>query len=181
MISTVTWKPGTNKELDDIFDRERSIQFQSDHRLAKNYSDDFYKFSVAFTIAFNDQQEPEICSSIARRACWPLGVYRIMNRLWKTENHRVAHSKFISEAMAGNARSQIDWLKNNADCKLLFISREKSNWMQWVSDKFLSQYDIKFEIAKNKYLTCPNELDSSCWQNIIYIGDHTYLDHWKSI
>lgn len=180
-MNTITWAPGSNKELDEIFDHYRILQFEDkNHKLAKNYSADFYKFSVAFTIAFNDEDEPEICSSIAKRDCWPNGAYRILNRLWKTKNHRIIHSKFISQAMAENAISQIAWLKENTKCSLYFISRESPHWMKWVSTKFSEQYYINFTIADNKYLTCPNECDDSCWQRIIYIGDSSLLDTWKS-
>lgn len=175
-----TWAPGSNRELDSLFDQYRQIQANSDHRLSSNYSKDFYKFSIAFTIAFNKEDKPEICSSIASRDCWPKGVYRIMNRLWKTENHRITHSKFISEAMVSNARSQISWLEDNTDCKLYFISRQTSNWMKWTAGKFYSQYGLNFLIAKNKYLTCPNECDDSCWQHIIYNGDAEILKQWKT-
>lgn len=179
-MKTVTWRPGTNKDLDQIFDAYRIQQYEdTDHKLSKNYSPEFYNFSIALTIAFNDNDEPEICSSIASRDCWPKGAYRILSRLWKTKNYRITHSKFISEAMVGNARSQITWLEQNTDCKLYFISRETSNWMRWTAEHFDSQYGLKFIIAPNKYLTCPNECDNSCWQHIIYNGNKTILKKWK--
>lgn len=178
-MNVITWKPGTNPELDNLFDHYRQHQEISNHRLSANYSKDFYKFSVAFTIAFNENNEPEICSSIANRDCWPQGAYRILNRLWKTKNYRIRHSKFISEAMVGNARSQIEWLKNNTDCQLYFISRETGNWMQWTADHFFNQYGLNFKIGPNKYLTCPNESDTSCWQHIIYNGNQRLLKKWK--
>jgi len=179
-MKTVTWRPGTNKDLDQIFDAYRIEQYEDkNHKLSKNYSTEFYKFSIALTIAFNDNDEPEICSSIASRDCWPKGAYRILSRLWKTKNYRIKHSKFISEAMVGNARSQIQWLKNNTDCELYFISRETGNWMKWTAEHFDSQYGLKFIIAPNKYLTCPNECDNSCWQHIIYNGNKNILKTWK--
>lgn len=180
-MKCLTWRPGSNKELDDLFDRYREIQASNQgHKLSKNYTRDFYSFSIAFTIAFSDKDEPEICSSIASRDCWPVNAYRILNRLWKTPNYRVKHSKFISEAMAENARSQITWLKENTDCELYFISRETSNWMKWTAYKFQHQHKIDFKIGPNKYLTCPNETHDSCWQSILYNGDSNLLKYWKS-
>lgn len=179
-MKTVTWVPGSNKEYDKMFDHYRAIQYNSNHRLSENYSKDFYKFSLALTMAINKSGDPEICSSIASRDCWPKNAYRILNRLWKTHNYRIKHSKFISEAMAGNALSQINWLKENTDCELYFISRETSNWLNWTAEKFNQQYNLKFNIGPAKYLTCPNECDSSCWQYILYNGDQKILDKWKS-
>jgi hypothetical protein len=180
-MRTVTWSPGSDKELDQLFDFYREQQYNDlDHRLRENYTKDFYKFCIAFTIAFNDDNQPEICSSIASRDCWPAGAFRIMNRLWKTKNYRINHSKFISQAMVDNANSQIEWLATNTDCKLYFISRQTSNWMRWTASKFSSQYGLDFKIAPNKYLTCPNECDATCWQSIIYSGDDNLLLEWKS-
>lgn len=174
-----TWKPGTNKDLDSLFDTYRQMQANSEHRLSKNYSEDFYKFTIAHTIAFNREGQPEICSSIASRSCWPDKVYRVMNRLWKTQNYRVKHSTFISQAMVGNLISQVKWLEQNTDFKLYFISREKDGWRDWSIKKFRSQFALEFKKAEGKYLTCPNELDDSCWQYIIFQGDAIVLNDWK--
>lgn len=179
-MRTVTWRPGSDQELDQLFDFYRQQQYNDlDHRLRENYTKDFYKFSIAFTIAFNDKDEPEICSSIAKRDCWPNGAYRILNRLWKTKNHRIIHSKFISQAMAENTISQIEWLKENTNYSLYFISRESPHWMKWTADRFLSQYGLEFNLGINKYLTCPNEMDKSCWQYILYNGDISIFEKWK--
>lgn len=179
-MKVITWKYGSDPELDQIFDHYRQLQFiDTSHRLSKNYSKDFYKFSIAHTIAFNNKEEPEICSSIASRSCWPSNVYRVMNRLWKTKNHRIKHSTFISEAMVGNLISQIKWLEQNTDFKLFFISREKDGWRDWSIQKFKEQFSINFKKAEGKYLTCPNESDDSCWQYLIYQGDHTVFSEWK--
>lgn len=177
---TITWTPGSDPDLDKIFDEVREQQYQNkDHRLWKNYGRDSFQFAVALTICFNDNDVPEICSSIASRECWPANTYRILNRMWKHSN-KVTHSKRISEAMAASVNSQIRWLQDNTECELYFISRQTDNWMSWVSEKFKLQYGLDFKIATNKYLTCPNEFDNSCWQHIIYSGDDTVLTQWKS-
>lgn len=181
-MKTYTWAPGTDSYLDDIFNQTREEHYQSiEHRLRENYSKHSFDYAdiVAYTIAFNDNDVPEICSTIANRPCWPGPAYRILNRLWKHTN-KVKHSTFISEAMVSNVISQVQWLEENTDCELYFISRQTDNWMKWVSTKFSEQYDINFTIAEDKYLTCPNECDDSCWQRIIYIGDKEILSEWKS-
>jgi hypothetical protein len=99
--------------------------------------------------------------------------------MWKHSN-KVSHSKRISEAMVASVVSQINWLKENTSCDLYFISRQTDNWMGWVAGKFKSQYNLDFKIAPNKYLTCPNECDETCWQRVIYTGDEQLLDNWKS-
>jgi hypothetical protein len=184
-METYTWAPGSNTELDRIFEQTRENNYQDlltlNHKLKENYSSNSFDWAgiVANTIAFNNDGVPEICSTIAQRDCWPSSAYRILNRLWKHTN-KVKHSKFISEAMVSNARSQIAWLEEHTDCELYFISRQTDNWMGWVSEKFKSQYNLDFNIAPHKYLTCPNECDDTCWQRVIYTGDEKLLNEWKS-
>jgi hypothetical protein len=178
-MKTITWSPGTNPELDQLFDSLRNKQYQDrNHRLWENYSKDSFKFAVALTICFNDNGVPEMCSSIASRDCWPRNTYRILNRLWKHSN-KIKYPKVMSPSFAESAKSQIDWLDKNADCDLYFISRQTDNWEQWVIRNFKEVYNVSFETDKYKYLTCPNECDETCWQNIIYHGDTSVLDRWK--
>lgn len=181
-METYTWAPGSNKELDEIFDRTREENYQSlDHRLRENYSSKSFAWAgiVANTIAFNKEGVPEICSTISQRDCWPNSAYRILNRLWKHTN-KTKYRTFISEAMVSNVQSQIEWLNENTDYEMCFISRQTNNWMDWVANKFAEQYNINFTIAPDNYLTCPNECDDSCWQRVIYIGNTDLLTQWKS-
>lgn len=178
---TVTWRPGTNQYLDSLFDHLREIQYNdTSHRLWENYSKESFSYAgiIAYTICFNDDDTPEMCSSISQRDCWPLGAYRILNRTWKHSNKKQM-MKEISLAMGETTLSQIQWLKENADYQLLFISRQTDNWMKWVSKNFKKQFNLDFTIATNKYLTCPNECDDSCWQHIIYQGSVDVLSSWK--
>jgi hypothetical protein len=177
-----TWTKGSVPKLDLLFDQLREQQYQDrSHRLWQNYSKTSFEHAgiIACTIYFDDDDLPEMCSSISSRDCWPNDAYRILNRTWKHSN-KVVHSVKISKAMVSNVRSQIEWLEKFTDYKLYFISRQTDNWMEWVAGKFKSQYDLDFTIAPNKYLTCPNECDETCWQRVIYTGDEQLLDNWKS-
>ncbi len=178
-MKTVTWSPGTNNELDQLFDVLREQQYQNrSHRLWENYSSDFLKYSIALTICFDKDNNPEMCSSIASRDCWPVGVYRILNRLWKHSN-KVAFPRVMSPSFAESAKSQIEWLANNTASKLHFISRQTDNWESWVIKNFCDIYAVNFQTDNYKYLTCPNECDNTCWQKIIYNGDPEILTQWK--
>lgn len=179
-MHTITWKPGTDKTHDELFDQLRAKQHSdTDHRLWKNYAADHFKFAVALTIHFDDQGEPEMCSSIASRDCWPGGAYRILNRLWKVHDARKSSAPGTMSASFGfSAQSQVQWLNTNTDYKLYFISRETDNWERWVARQFRA-YNLIFNTTDYKYLTCPNEQDSSCWQNIIYHGDAGVLEKWN--
>lgn len=181
-MQTVTWAPNTNAYLDHLFDQLREQQYQDrSHRLWENYSKNSFDYAgiIAYTICFDDNGVPEMCSSISSRACWPDGAYRILNRLWKHSN-KITFPKVMSPSFSESAKSQISWLKDNRNTKLYFISRQTTSWMEWVTKNFKRQFDLDFKIAKNKYLTCPNECDDSCWQNIIYNGQEDLLNLWKS-
>ncbi len=175
-----TWVPGTDNELDDLFDKLREQQYRDrSHRLWENYSSDFLKYSIALTICFDKDNNPEMCSSIASRDCWPTNAYRILNRTWKISNKKQIMPE-ISQAMGLTTANQIKWLNNNTTNHLYFISRQTNNWMTWVVNNFARQFNLEFIISETKYLTCPNECDDTCWQHIIYNGNYDILKNWKS-
>lgn len=178
-MRTVTWAPGSDLEMDQLFDQLREQQYSDrGHRLWKNYSKDSFNFAVALTICFNDDGEPEMCSSIASRDCWPINAYRILNRLWKHSN-KIKFPRVMSPSFAESAKSQIAWLAQNTNCELYFISRQTDNWEEWVIKNFQKVYGVDFKTDNYKYLTCPNECDETCWQKIIYNGNDQLLTQWK--
>jgi hypothetical protein len=165
--------------MDQLFDQLREQQYDDrSHRLWKNYSKDSFEFAVALTICFNDDGEPEMCSSIASRDCWPVNAYRILNRLWKHSN-KIKFPRIMSPSFAESAKSQIEWLSTNTNCELYFISRQTDNWEEWVIKNFQEVYGVRFKTDNYKYLTCPNECDDTCWQQIIYNGNEQLLTQWK--
>ena len=178
-MRTETWAKGTSSKLDKLFDDLREQQYQNrEHRLWKNYSKESFDSAVALTICFNDNEEPEMCSSIASRDCWPNNSFRILNRLWKHSN-KISYPRVMSNSFGYTARSQVDWLQNNTNCKLYFISRQTDNWEEWCIKNFRNRFELMFKTDNYKYLTCPNEYDGTCWQKIIYYGDESLLTQWK--
>ena len=176
----ITWEPGTNPEMDNLFDQLREAQYnRHEDRLWKNYSKDSFVFAVALTIVFDDNNNPEACSSIATRDCWPQGAYRILNRWWKHTN-RAVFPRNPTPGTTHLLHSQLEWLKANTNYKLYFISRDSPNWGILAAKQF-NKIGIPFDEPNNtQYLTCPNECDDSCWQTIIYHGDKDLLTTWKS-
>ena len=179
-MEAITWVPGTDLEFDQLFNTLRMQQYNNkSHRLWKNYGPDITDDSVALTICFDDDNQPEMCSSIASRNCWPGNTYRILNRLWKANEHRKSGAPgLMSQSFGISALSQIEWLNKNSNYKLYFLSRETPNWETYAVRQF-SRFGIKFETTEYQYLTCPNECDNSCWQNIVYYGDSEILHQWK--
>ena len=177
-MQTVTWRPKTNPEYDALFEQLRVVQYQNTaHPLWNNYSaDHFYKECTALTIVFNNGA-PEFCGSILKWTCWPAGVYRIVNRFWKINPLPGA----LPEATASSGpfiRSQLEWVYKHTDCQLAFISRESKHWQRWAV-KQLTNFGLDFAYNHNRYLTCVNEDDTTCWQTIVYHGNEDLLKHWK--
>lgn len=181
MIYAKTWRPGRNDELDKLFDTLRDNVYQDQtHELWQNYSKDRFKHCVALTISF-DNDIPLFCSSIANKTPWhhwPDGVYRIMNRYWRVgKNHNFL--KRISKGSGVMAQSQLNWLKENTDYELAFISRQTDNWQEFMINSFKNDFDIDFKMDNYIYCTCETPNDDSCWQKIIYTGNPDVLETWK--
>jgi hypothetical protein len=178
-MEAITWEPGTRPDLDQLFDQLRVERYNDrSHRLWKNYGEDSFQDAVALTISFNDNNEPEVCSSISSRSCWPDTVYRIYHRTWKTAEKK-QFLRTVTPAMGIAGTSQVRWLLDNRNCQLYFISRETENWQEWMIENFYKNHSLKFKMDNYRYLTCPNECDDTCWQHIIYQGDSRLLTKWK--
>ena len=178
-MRTITWAPGTNLEHDELFESLRAIHYaDTSHRLWKNYAREEFKDAVALTIYFDNNNDPELCSSISSRSCWPTGAYRILNRMWKCNNKK-QFLRRISDCVGRSAESQIKWLNAHVELELYFCSRQTNHWDKWTINSFREQFNIVFNTDSFKYLTCPNECDDSCWQTIIYSGNEKLLEEWK--
>jgi hypothetical protein len=173
------WVPGSEPEFDELFDKLRAKQFehQEDH-LWYNYSESAFLECDALCIAFDDQGNPEFCSSILKRSCWPDNTYRVLNRLWKTIPRIQSIRKGASPGFLNSISAQSQWLKENRTADLIFISRKNNNWQTILLDS-LDRYNMPFKTDKYKYLTCSNVNDEDCWQHIIYCGDESKLPQWE--
>lgn len=177
-MNAFTWKPETNTPLDKLFDELRLKQEKTTHPLASNYTKNNFKDCLAFSIVFENDL-PILCSSILGRNCWPNNVYRILNRLWKVNDFKNNPIQNTHPTVGPLITSQINWLKENTDFELIFISRETPNWQKWSVFQLSHNYGFEFEYDDYKYLTCPNFTNESCWQRIIYQGNKDLLKLWE--
>lgn len=181
MIYARTWIPGQDQELDTLFEKLRSDIYQKqEYTLWANYSEKNFQHCKALTISF-DNDKPLFCSSILGKTPWhkwPDNVYRVMNRYWRVGGDH-SFLKRVSEGSGIMVQNQLNWLKENTDWKLAFISRQTDNWQDFAIDSFKNYFDIDFKMDNYSYCTCETPNDDSCWQKIIYIGDSTVLETWK--
>lgn len=172
------WRPGTSRRLDQEFDiLRRMMHNDSRHPLHANYNEDAFRECIALSIMYNNNGYPHFCSSILNRPCWPEQAYRVINRLWKVVPHDSVLTKFSDEGIT-LLKSQITWLQENTDSKLHFISREYEHWRKF-TQRELVKHNLIFSTTEHRYLTCDNTGDNTCWQYILYQGEHTLLENWN--
>lgn len=178
-MTAITWKPGTDSLYDPLFDHLRELHYRDKtHHLWSNYNrEHFINEAAALTIVFDNHGNPTHCGSVLQRSCWPDKVYRVLNRLWRV-NRYDGPIKDIDPNGGLLLKSQIDWLQENTDYELAFISRESKHFQKWLIGQCRKNYQLDFEHDDYLYLTCPNPSDNSCWQRIIYQGNKNLLESW---
>ena len=179
-MHTITWRPGTDTLWDPLFDHLRERQYRDhEHPLSKNYNKDhFINECAALSIAFDENWMPYYCGSILKRDCWPEHTYRVVNRFWSVQ-HNPVPIKDYSIVGLELLKSQINWLRENERCDLLFISREAKYWQKWTVKQFEKNEINNFKFDGHKYLVCNSPTDDSCWQRIIYQGKEELLEQWS--
>lgn len=173
--TVITWSK--NKKLDTLYNNLREYHFAKDHRLKYNYDHNHLNEVSAKSIYWNTKGEPEILCSILARPCWPKNVYRILNRLWKVNLN--SNSPFsIQEGFGKLVLNQLEWCKNN-NAEAVFMSRQTNHWQSWASKHIQEQTNIKFLSPREKFLTCTNDNDLTCWQKILFYGNENILNNWR--
>jgi hypothetical protein len=166
--------------LDSIYENLRSKHYaNTSHRLYNNYGPEHVAELSAKSIYWGLDGQPKIVCSILARSCWPADTYRILNRLWKPEiNSDDAFS--IDKGFALLIQDQINWCKEN-DAQAVFMSRQTpGRWQEWAAGILNKMTGISFHLPNERFLTCSNEDDESCWQRIIFTGDVELLNNWKN-
>jgi len=165
--------------LDSIYEDLRKKHYiKTGHRLYKNYSEYHIQEVSAKSIYWGHSGEPEIIASILTRPCWPAGIFRILNRLWKPA--MLTNPIFeISEGFVKLIEDQISWCEIRK-AKGAFMSRQGDTaWREWAIHELQNKTDLKFYLPPQKFLTCATEEHNDCWQKIMYCGDESELDNWK--
>lgn len=172
----ITWVK--DKSLDDLYESLRAEHVNTNHRLNKNYSRDHVQEVSAKSIYWGADGNPKIVASILTRPCWPGNVYRILNRLWKTEMNTGSVFE-IDPGFGKLIESQTDWCLENGAHGVFMSRQNNTSWQAWAQPIFIKQTGIEFISPSNRFLTCDNELDNTCWQQILYYGDTDLLNTWK--
>jgi hypothetical protein len=179
---TEIWIPGTDAELDKLFEQLRTQQHSDTaHPLYRNYIAEAFKECSALSITF-ENDKPIVVSSILARDCWPKNTYRILNRFWKVHEHRLPHldRNHGMTVFSKTVRTQLNYAEKELGADLIFMSRQHDNWQKFTKKILTEKVGIEFKYNDHKYLTCGNEQDDTCWQKILYRGNETLLTDWKN-
>ena len=178
---TEIWVPGTDVELDSLFEQLR-VQQHSDtaHPLHKNYTAEAFKECSVLSITF-DNDQPVVVSSILARSCWPKNTYRILNRFWKVHEHRLTALDRSAKAtvLSETVKAHVDYAENTLKADLVFMSRQYDHWQNLAVYYLKEKTGIEFKYNDYRYLVCDNSQDQTCWQRIAYKGNEQLLTQWQ--
>jgi hypothetical protein len=144
-----------------------------------------YKKYTEWFFAIDDNNEFAAFSTIQK---FYEGCYRVLTRSYVVDKHRrsnlLAYRKPVTQLDNHHLSppsymilSQLKYLNNNFDT--IFISFEninKSRVTVNMSRKLEVNTGLTWTVGEGMYLTCPNPLTQSCWQNICYSGIEPTLD-----
>jgi hypothetical protein len=174
---SITWT--VDPSLDSIYELLREAHHSNrSHRLSDNYGPGHVPELSAKSIYWDHDGGPRIVSSVLSRKCWPRGVYRILNRMWKPRMN--TGSPFSIDP--GFGKMIVDQLSfcEELGARAVFMSRQTDGgWQRWAADGFGEQTGLSFHLPEDSFLTCDNEDDVSCWQRIMLCGPTDVLDSWK--
>lgn len=179
-MHTEIWKPGENNDLDSLFESLRQVQYNDkSHALASNYSKTAFEECVALSITFHNNL-PIVAGSILNRDCWPTQAFRILNRFWKIKEHRLNILDRTNglDALCQTVLVHTDFAYKNLNAKLVFMSRQYENWQKFTQRIIKKKTNLDFKYDSERYLTCSNHQDESCWQFILYNGDESLTHKW---
>ena len=174
MINTCTWIQDDSLQM--TFDLARETIARSTHLLADNYRYNFNPHEIlAYSMSYNCD-EVYLCSSVARKPYWPVGVYRVLNRVFKPVPTNV-FTKTIQDFWVDHIVQQLDFCKSLPDFKTAIVSR-KLGYKKTLGQLqgYLALRNIESAVWDDPVWVCDDYHNPECQQNILAIGPHTAAD-----
>ena len=164
-----TWV--NNTELQTKFDHARSIIADSDHRLSVNYCGQYNSNEIiAHSMCF-DSDNIYLCSTVARKEDWPVGVYRILNRVF-TPAPKNVFTKRIEPYWISMIAQQLEFCKELTDFRCAIISRQmgyKRTLNQLAG--YIRASGIDCAVWDKAVWTCEDFTNPQCQQNVLAVGE----------
>ena len=170
MINTYTWVQ--DDVLQMKFNLAKETIASSNHPLADNYRYNFNSNEiVAYSMSYNED-EVYLCSSVARKSYWPVGVYRVLNRVFKPVPKNV-FTKTIQDFWVDQIVQQLDFCKTLPNFKTAIVSR-KLGYKKTLGQLqgYLALRDIESTVWTDPVWVCNDYHNPECQQNILAIGSH---------
>ncbi len=154
-----------SEPLEILFDRIS----RSKDRLAENYKLKNVDLSghLTFDLLVDDNEKIISFAGIYNGGRYPEGVYRILNRTWTCESHRVSHGAFPFLASKLILPNQL--LRHAADLKLIFLSRQEAKGRLFLKRWVRHQTDAQsWEISNSFVQVAPESMKKSAFHHICF-------------
>jgi hypothetical protein len=161
------------------FENYNKKHLEINFRLKKNYQTENFNLDDQCVLTYYKKDissDPTIFSTIYRRNWWPVGVYRILNRVWQYP--RVTKlEKSINDGLYEMIQAQLEWCLNRVDFKTAIITRYKNKRLFDKIQKDLANRSIFFQKSK-KRIWVSNEMSLESCQDVLYYGDQSVIEKW---
>jgi hypothetical protein len=178
MVTTETWKD--NKILQCKFENSLIKIAQSNHRLSKNYSSGFLRDEIiAYSMSY-DNDQVYLCSTIGTKKTWPVGVYRLINRVFKP-NPTGDFTKNIQSFWVDMIHQQLEICKQQQDFQTAIITRQAGyrNTLNQLK-LHINTPDNKFHLLERPVWVLENFSNPECYQDVLFYGNQIPLKNFKS-
>jgi hypothetical protein len=178
MIITKTWID--DQLMQEKFDHARNQIANSQHPLSCNYAENFNSKEILACSMSYEQGEIFLCSSIARKEYWPIGVYRILNRVFKPQPTQ-SFTKKIQSYWADMVEQQLEFCQRIPDFQTAIVTRKLGyvNTLKQLSTTINSK-QIQSCLYDRPVWICNDYHNPECLQNVLYIGQNV-ISQFKQV
>jgi len=136
-------------------------------RLAENYSRQNFKIESheMFDALFTEDGQFVACTGILKKAEWPAGMYRLLNRTYFNPNFRKSHS-FSFFASDYLLPGQIERCRSSLD--FTFVSRQGVNGGHFLKKLQKRPFFVKNYDVSEDYIQVAPGLDEKSFQKILF-------------
>lgn len=156
-----------NSEALTLFKNDFRKSIEPADKLTLNYSETNFEIESheMFDALYTQAGEFVACTGIFKRAQWPTGMYRLLNRTYFNPSFRESHrfSFFASDYLLPG---QVQRCKSPLN--LIFVSRQGKNGGHFLKKLQARPYfKDRYEVSKDYIQVAPG-MDDKCFQKILF-------------
>lgn len=162
-----------DKYLNQINSIKKNIIQEKKDLTWKNYTDEGFdlKKQVAITLAIVEDKI-KIFATIYTNSFYGANVYRIFNRIYKTNDIRDlgARKKYNDSHITHPILFEQEKYVRNLNSKFYFISRQRNQtkWLNYYINNYNTEYKSNLIVTDEHYKICTQNQNNRCCQLLIY-------------